>query len=122
VNSTIQHHLEGRRLEAWPADDAEVAGFWNKALIARTDAMNASSSTDNRLLRAYDAARLAALAVVRAAGFRTRGSDSHHFVTFDVARSLVADAELRRALDAMNALRKVRHEVEYEAEGTVEPG
>lgn len=33
---------------------------------------------------------------------------------------MAATAELRRALDAMNSLRKVRHEVEYEAEGEVD--
>jgi hypothetical protein len=41
-------------------------------------------------------------------------------VTFDVARSLVSDPDLKRALDTMNSLRKVRHEVEYEAEGDVD--
>lgn len=120
MNTTVQYHLDARRLEAWPADDNEVLGFWRKALVARDDARNASASPDNRLLRAYDAARLAAMAVMREAGYRTRGSESHHFLTFEVARSLVGDAELRRALDAMNSLRKVRHEVEYEAEGEVD--
>jgi hypothetical protein len=96
-----------------------VLGFWKKALVARADAANMTSSLENRLLRAYDAARLAAMAIVRAAGYRTRGSDGHHYVTFEVARSLVTDSDLRRALDTMNSLRKVRHEVEYESEGDV---
>jgi hypothetical protein len=120
VNTTIQHHLDGRRLEAWPADDDEVLGFWKRALIARADAGNASSSPENRLLRAYDAARIAALAIIRAAGYRTRGAESHHFITFDVARSVVRDAGLRNALATMNSLRKVRHEIEYEAEGELD--
>jgi hypothetical protein len=120
VNTTVQYHLDAKRIEPWPADDNEVLGFWRKSLIAHEDARNTSVSPENRLLRAYDAARLAALAVMREAGYRTRGSESHHFVTFEVARSLASDAELRRALDAMNSLRKVRHEVEYEAEGEID--
>jgi hypothetical protein len=115
VNTTIQHHLVGKRLEAWPADDEEVLGFWKKALTALGDAGNASTSPEGRLLRAYDAARLSALAMMRAGGYRTRGAESHHFVTFEIARSLTTAPELRRVLDAMNSLRKVRHEVEYEA-------
>lgn len=119
MNATIQNHLEARRLESRPAADAEVLGFWEKALVAYQDAGNTSSSLDNRLIRAYDSARIAALSIVRCAGYRTRGGDGHHYVTFDVARSVVIHPDLRRALDDMNALRKERHAVEYEAENTV---
>jgi hypothetical protein len=68
VNTTVQYHLDAKRLEPWPGNDKEVLGFWRKALIAREDARNTSASPENRLLRAYDAARLAALAVMREAG------------------------------------------------------
>jgi hypothetical protein len=120
MNATIRNHLEGRRLKAEAADDAEVLGFWKKALVARGDATNSTGSMENRLLRAYDAARLAATAIVREAGYRASGSEGHHYVTFDVARSLVREPALKNALDAMNTLRKVRHDVEYEAEGEVD--
>lgn len=119
MNTTIQKHLDGKRLQADPVDDPEVLGFWRKALVAQVDATNATVSLENRMLRAYDAARIAATAIVRAAGYRTRG-DGHHHITFDVARSLVSDVDLKRALDTMDALRKVRHDVEYEAEGEVD--
>ena len=120
MNTTVLKHLEARRLEARSADDAEVLGFWQKAVTAYHDARNASSSLHNRLLRAYDAGRIAALAMVRAAGFRARGAESHHYVTFDVARSLVDDPELRAALDEMNGVRTLRHDVEYEAADEVD--
>ncbi len=116
MNHTIENHLGARRIETRAAADDEVLGFWSKAITAYGDATNPSSSLENRLLRAYDAARIAAYALVRDAGYRTRGSDSHHYVTFDVARSVVSDSELRGALDDMNGFRKVRHAVEYEAE------
>lgn len=120
MNHTIQNHLDGRRIEQRPALDEEVQGFWSKALTAYADAMNPSSSVENRLLRAYDAARIVALAIVREAGYRMRGAESHHYVTFDVARSVVAEPDLRRALARMDGLRKVRHAVEYEAEDEVD--
>jgi hypothetical protein len=119
VNTTIQSHLAARRLEERAADDAEVLGFWRKALQAYGDARNASASLENRFLRAYDAGRIAALAIVRAAGYRAKGSESHHFVTFDVARSLVGDVGLASALNEMNGLRTLRHTVEYEPEDDV---
>lgn len=115
MNSTVQNHLEARRLEERVANDQELTGFWQKVLIAYGDAVNAGGSPANQLLRAYDAARIAAFAILRASGYRTRGGDSHHYVTFDVARSLVSDAELRHALDRMDGFRRVRHAVEYEA-------
>lgn len=84
------------------------------------DARNASSSPDNRLLRAYDAGRIAATSIIRAGGYRVKGGEGHHFVTFDVARSLVAAAELRTAIDEMSALRTQRHALEYEPEDEVD--
>lgn len=122
MNPTISNHIVSRRLEERAADDAEVQGFWNKAMTALSDAANAGSSLENRLLRAYDAARLAAFAIVRSSGYRTLGTESHHFVTFEVARSLAADPGLRSALATVNGLRRVRHAVEYEAcDSTDEP-
>jgi hypothetical protein len=81
MNATIQDHIESRRLEARPADDAEVLGFWEKALIAYKDAGNANSSLDNRLIRAYDSARIAALDGSERRVLHAR-RDSHHHVTF----------------------------------------
>lgn len=120
MNHTIDNHLEARRIEPRTAADAEVEAFWSKAGTALKDATSTGSSLENRLLRAYDAGRIAAFAIVREAGYRTRGGDSHHYVTFDVARSVATDADLRRSLDEMNGLRKVRHAVEYEAEDDVD--
>jgi hypothetical protein len=120
MNSTVRNHLDARRLENIPAPDSEIIGFWEKALVACRDAHNASASPDNRLLRAYDAARLAASAILREAGLRSRGREGHHYVTFDTARSLVSDPALRNALDEMNSMRDVRHAVEYEADDSLD--
>ena len=120
MNHTIEKHIEARRLEPRPARDQEVLGFWTKAVTALGDAMNPGSSLDNRLIRAYDAGRIAAFGLVRDAGYRTRGGEGHHYVTFDVARSVVTDPDLRRVLAEMDGLRKVRHSVEYEAHDDVD--
>jgi hypothetical protein len=71
-NTTVRRHLESGTLEARPSDDDEVAAFWRKALVAYDDSRLASSSLESRLLRAYDAGRIAAFAIVRSAGYRTR--------------------------------------------------
>lgn len=119
-NTTVRRHLEGGTLEARGAGDEMIVAFWRKALVALGDARLASASLDNRLLRAYDAGRIAALTIVRCAGYRTKGGDGHHYATFDVARSLVEDADLRSALDEMNGIRTLRHDVEYEPEDEVD--
>jgi hypothetical protein len=120
VNHTVENHLQARRIEPRAAADKEVLGFWAKAITAYGDTLNASASVESRLLRAYDAARIAAFAMVRDAGYRTRGGESHHYVTFDIARSLAADPDLRQSLARMDGLRKVRHAVEYEASDDVD--
>jgi hypothetical protein len=116
----VRRHLEGGAIEERGAGDETIVAFWRKALVAYNDARLASSSLENRLLRAYDSGRIAALAIVRSAGYRTKGGDGHHYVTFDVARSLVEDTDLRRALDEMNGIRALRHDVEYEPEDDVD--
>ncbi len=120
ANPTIARHVESGRAEARPADDDEVAAFWGKAVIAYADARLASASLDARLVRAYDAGRIAATAIVRAGGYRPRGGEGHHFVTFDLAGALATDPALRSALDAMNGLRTHRHALEYEPEDDVD--
>lgn len=119
-NTTVRRHLEGGSLEARGSDDEEVAAFWRKTLVAYDDSRLASSSLESRVLRAYDAGRIAAFAIVRSAGYRTKGGEGHHYVTFDVARSLVEDADLRSALDEMSGVRTLRHNVEYEPEDDVD--
>jgi hypothetical protein len=107
-------------LEVRPSDDDEVSAFWRKAVVAYEDSRLAGSSLDNRLVRAYDAGRIAAFAIVRSAGYRTRGGEGHHYVTFDAARGLVGDPELRHALDEMSGVRALRHAVEYEPDDDVD--
>jgi hypothetical protein len=71
----IARHIESGRAEARPAGDEEVAAFWAKAVVAYADARLASASLDARLVRAYDAGRIAATAIVRAGGYRSRGGE-----------------------------------------------
>lgn len=94
MNQVIERLLRDRRLEERAADDDEIVGFWQKAEHAYRDARNVSNSLDGRFDRAYTAARIIAVAVVRDAGYRIRG-EAHHYVAFHAARDLVADAELQ---------------------------
>jgi hypothetical protein len=120
MNTTIRNHLTSRSLEERPASDNDVVTYWSKALRAFEDARHVGTSLEGRLLRAYDAGRLAALALIRAAGYRPRGSERHHCVTFDAARSVVSTRELADALLGINELRSVRHALEYEPEDDVD--
>lgn len=120
MNTTIQNHLASRSLEERPASDNDVVTYWSKALRAFDDARQVSTSLEGRLLRAYDAGRIAALALIRAAGYRPRGAERHHYVTFDAARSIASTRELADALLGIDELRSVRHAVEYEPEDEVD--
>jgi hypothetical protein len=71
-NATVRRYLESGMLEVRASDDDEVAAFWRKAVMAYDDSRLASSSPESRLLRAYDAGRIAAFAIVRSAGYRTK--------------------------------------------------
>jgi uncharacterized protein (UPF0332 family) len=118
MNAVIEGLLRDRRLEAREADDDEVVGFWQKAEHAHRDACNVSNSLDGRFDRAYTAARITAVAVLRDAGFRVRG-EAHHFVAFHAARHLVEDVDLQQAFAAAEAMRALRHEVDYGYESTL---
>jgi hypothetical protein len=107
-------------LEERVANDNDVVAYWSKAIRAFEDARHVGTSPESRLLRAYDAGRLAALAMIRAAGYRPRGAERHHYVTFDVARSIASTRELADALLGIDELRSVRHAVEYEPEDDVD--
>jgi hypothetical protein len=120
MNATIQNHLGSRSLEERPASDNDVVTYWIKAIRAFDDARQVGTSQEGRLLRAYDAGRLAALALIRAAGYRPRGAERHHYVTFDAARSIASTRELADALLGIDELRSVRHALEYEPEDEVD--
>jgi hypothetical protein len=105
--------LEARSLEEVPADDAEVAAIWAAALREWADAAVPGLSVAGAFLHVYQAAFRAATAVVRAAGYRSRGAvGGHHYVTF-YALAALSDGELQRTAEAMQGVRGGRRAALY---------
>ncbi|MFL5383410.1 MAG: hypothetical protein ACJ8GN_12905 [Longimicrobiaceae bacterium] len=111
MTDRIQSLIDAGRLAREQVDDAEVAGLWVNAQEAFSDGHAAGASASGRLLRAYDAGRIAALAIVRAHDLRVRAMN-HHETAIAVAAVLGGD-KLEDALDDLDRFRKLRHHLEY---------
>lgn len=112
MSDRIQGLIDAGRLSREPAPDEEVAGLWANALQAYTDATTFPHlSANGRLVRAYDAGRIAASALVRANDLRVRAAN-HHEMTIGVA-ALLGSEELRVALRKFEAFRSLRSNIEY---------
>jgi hypothetical protein len=107
----IQNLIDAGRLSREPAPDDEIAGLWANAVQAFHDASVDSVSANGRLLRAYDAGRIAAAAIVRSRDLRVRAAN-HHELTLAVA-ALVSGADLAKALNEMDGVRRLRASLEY---------
>jgi hypothetical protein len=111
VNERIANLKSLDRLVDEAAPDEEIIGLWQSAVEALEDASLTNRRPNRRLTSAYDAGRVAALAVVRAANLRVRARN-HHEVTLAVAGFLGGSA-LESLLHEFQALRMDRIEIEY---------
>ncbi|HEX6912256.1 MAG TPA: hypothetical protein VF142_17765 [Longimicrobium sp.] len=117
MTDRIQNLIDAGRLVRETASDIEVAGLWSNALEAFADASARVISAKGRLVRAYDAGRLAATALVRSRDLRVRASN-HHEITL-AAAGFVSAGDLAIALDDLEDLRTVRSDAEYGWESNV---
>jgi len=111
MNARIANLISMGRLVEEAASDDEVRGLWSHASEAYEDAALPNRSPNRRLTSAYDAGRIAVLAVVRAANLRVR-AQNHHEVTL-AAAGLLAGEELQMLLQEFQALRLERIQIEY---------
>lgn len=74
----IDRLLEARNLEQVQADDAEVAAIWAAALREWSDASVPGLSVAGAFTHVYQAALRGATAMLRAAGYRSRGAVGGH--------------------------------------------
>ncbi len=111
MNDRILGLIELGRLAREDAPDDEIRGLWEGALEAFDDACLENRSPNRRLTAAYDAGRIAALAVVRAADLRVRARN-HHELTLAVA-GILGGGELEALLQEFQALRLERNQIEY---------
>lgn len=101
-----------------PTTPAEIAALFGRFEIAISDASASGQSADGRYLDAYTAGFLLAKIVVRASGYRVKGSENHH-ATFAALEVLMGSAS-RESADALNAARKYRNQDMYDATGLVD--
>lgn len=111
MNTRIANLISLGRLVEEAASDDEVRGLWSHASEAYEDATLPNRSPNRRLTSAYDAGRIAALAVVRASNLRVR-AQNHHEVTL-AAAGLLAGEALQMLLQEFQALRLERIQIEY---------
>ena len=111
MTDRIQNLIDMGRLLRDEAGDEEVAGLWSNALEAFADASVTGISAAGRLVRAYDAGRLAAAALVRSRDLRVRAAN-HHEITL-VAASFTSSGDLEVALGDLQDLRTLRSAAEY---------
>jgi hypothetical protein len=96
-------------------DNSELAGLWARALSAWHDAGVTGLSTEGAFIRAYDAARQAAVTVLAAHGLRVKSGPGHHYITFYALGALEV-LELSDFGTEFEAVRNSRHLAAYEAE------
>jgi hypothetical protein len=78
--------LATRDVVPYTADVSEVAGLYRKAIRAMADSQLSGLSAEGAVERAYDAARLAATAVLHCAGYRVKNVTGHHHHSENASR------------------------------------
>jgi hypothetical protein len=112
MNAQLHRLLEGRYLEPDTGTDAEIVDRWQSILEVNADARRCIGS-EARVMLCYETALKVALAIVRCAGYRVRGSEGgHHYVAFTAAHALAPGRAADLALQ-INGMRWRRHETVY---------
>jgi hypothetical protein len=108
----IDRLVAERSLARQAFDDADVAGFWAKAVASYTDASRGDISADSRFLLAYTACLQATFAVLAASGLRVKSTASHYKAFY--AMQKLDDPVLRPFAIRFDELRATRHQSIYE--------
>ncbi|MBV9110423.1 MAG: hypothetical protein JO306_13505 [Gemmatimonadetes bacterium] len=111
MTDPLEKLVSGGMLVSEVATDEEIAGVWTNALGAYGDARTHGLSDAGRVVRAYDAGRLAAYALVRARDLKAR-AQNHHEVTLTAAVA-IGGAQFERAMRELSQTRRVRNTLEY---------
>src|ERR1035437_7170468 len=86
----------------------EIAALFGRFDVAMADAAIIQQSADGRYLHAYNAGFLLAKIVVRASGYRVKGSENHHDLLSAVPWLMGSTAQA--SVDALDAARKYRNQ------------
>jgi hypothetical protein len=118
TGQTIEQLVANQWVERLDADDAEVLGFWHRAIESYDDAATPRLSRTGQFKLLYDAARQGVVALNAAHGYRAKGAANHHEHTF-AAGTVLAPEALTGSIAAMQTERGVRRDLEYGAHRTV---
>jgi len=109
--------LSSGDLQRQPASRTEIARLCDIVARDLADAQATALSVDGRFNTAYDAAYALCLIVLRAAGYRVRGSSAgHHWLAFALLPEIMGPAAGARAR-YYQACRRKRHQATYERTG-----
>lgn len=108
----IERLIAERSLARTSIDDAQVAGFWAKAIASYHDAKVHGISADGALQLAYTAGLQATFAALAARGLRVKSTASHYKAFYALQK--LGDPQLRGYAARFDELRATRHESIYE--------
>lgn len=112
MTRALQNLVENRYIEADPASDAEVVGRWRAAMTSYGDSRHGLAPASQVTL-AYQGVLQGAISVVRAAGYRVKGSaGGHHYLTFATVAAL-EEPVLSSLARSMSDRRRERHDSVY---------
>lgn len=112
MTRALQSLIESRYIEADPASDDEVVSRWRAAIVSYTDS-RLGLAPPSRVTLAYQGALQGALAVMRTAGYRLKGSaGGNHYVTFATVAALEQPV-LSPLARGMSDRRRERHDSAY---------
>jgi hypothetical protein len=117
-SAKVQMLLDGHRLAAAEFPDDQVVGLWKKAIEAYTDSFSTPRSRNGQFRDLYESGRLAATAILAAAGFRAVGQDHHH--TAIVAAAELSPEAVAEALYTLEGARGNRHDTNYGSADVIE--
>jgi hypothetical protein len=100
------------RLAAQQFDDADIAGFWSKAVTAFGETAVTDLSADSAFQLAYRACLQAAFAVLALKGLRTKGEASHYIAFY--AMQKIDGGALSKVAASFDGLRTLRAASVYE--------
>jgi len=113
----LRDWLASGDLQQWSATREELDRLFEIAGRDLTDAAVSDLSLDRRFATAYEAALVLATIVLRASGYRTRGSSSgHHWLTFALLPEFMGPGAEPRSR-YLQACRRKRHQATYERAG-----
>ena len=112
MTRALQSLVDSRYIKADPASDVEVVSRWRAAMVSYNDSRN-DLAPASRVTLAYQGALQGAIAVVRAAGYRMKGSaGGHHYLTFATVAALEQPI-LSPLARGMSDRRRERHDSVY---------